>query len=174
MLEEASKKGVYEELTEYTCGHSPNGLPQQYKNKFDYVTCAGFINNNHMDYLIFEEMLLACKKGGYIVFAARYSFMGKYWYDSVLTEMSNNGRWKPIAVETFFKYDKIDKISIGRFSKTPCKLFIFQKTQDELNMYIDKDDHNSKKFLLNKFKDQFKMNLKESLFKSCAANTLFK
>jgi len=153
MLEEASKKGVYEELTEYTCGHSPNSLPQQFKNHFDYVTCAGLINNNHMDYLIFEEMLLACKKGGYIVFAARYSMMGKYWYDSVLKEMTENGRWKPINVETFFKYDKLEQISIGRFSKTPCKLFVFQKTQDELNMYIDKDDLNSKKFLLNKFKD---------------------
>ena len=27
MLEEASKKGIYEELTEYTCGQSPNDLP---------------------------------------------------------------------------------------------------------------------------------------------------
>lgn len=102
--------------------------------------------------------------------------MGKYWYDAVLKEMTENGRWKPVAVETFFKYDKLDQISIGRFSKTPCKLFVFQKTQDELNIYIGKDDHNAKKFLLNKFKDQFKENLKKSLLSNNAnaAKLLFK
>ena len=83
MLEEAAEKGVYSELHEYTLG-APEDMPQHFKNRFDFVTCAGFVNNNHMDYLLFEEMLLAAKKGGYVVFAARFSYMGLYWYDHVI------------------------------------------------------------------------------------------
>lgn len=60
MLEEAANKGVYKELDEYTLGN-PEEYPEKYKNQFDLVTCAGLINNNHMDYLLFEEMLLSCK-----------------------------------------------------------------------------------------------------------------
>lgn len=83
MLEEAAVKGVYKELTEHELC-KPDDFPEKYKNQFDFVTCSGIINNNHMDYLLFEEMLLSCKQGGYIVFAARFSYMGKYWYDHVI------------------------------------------------------------------------------------------
>jgi hypothetical protein len=40
-----------------------------------------------MDYLLFEEMLLSCKQEGFIIFAARFSYMGDYWYDSVIKQM---------------------------------------------------------------------------------------
>lgn len=127
MLEEASNKCVYTELNEQTLCQ-PEDFPDRFKNKFDFVTCAGLINNNHMDYKLFEEMLLSVKKGGYIVFAARFSYMGHYWYDQVIKEMHEEKRWKLITTDTFFKYDKLDEVSIGRFSKTPCKVFVFQKT----------------------------------------------
>ena len=55
MLEEASNKGVYSELHEQTLGN-PKEFPAGFKNKFDFVTCAGLVNNNHMDYLLFEEI----------------------------------------------------------------------------------------------------------------------
>jgi len=54
--------------------------------------------------------------------------------------MEESGRWKLISSDTFFKYDKLDEVSIGRFSKTPSKVFIFQKLQDELTTYYNKDD----------------------------------
>lgn len=60
MLEEAAVKGVYKELDEHELGQ-PEDFPEKYKNKFDYVTCAGLVNNNHMDYQLFEEMILSCK-----------------------------------------------------------------------------------------------------------------
>ena len=59
------------------------------------------------------------------VFAARFSYMGLYWYDQIIKEMQESGRWKLIATETFFKYDKLEEVSIGRFSKTPSKVFVF-------------------------------------------------
>jgi len=149
MLEEASFKGVYRELDEHTLG-DPENLPDKFKNQFDFVTCAGLINNNHMDYLLFEEMLLSCKQGGYIVFAARFSFMGKYWYDDVIQEMHNSMRWKLLGTETFFKYDQLEEISIGRFSKTPCKVFIFQKLQEDIKMHVDKINDKLRNFLKSK------------------------
>lgn len=92
MLEICSNKGVYKELFEHThC--NPASFPEKLKNWADFVTCAGLVNNNHMDYLLFEEMLLSCKRGGYVVFAARFSYMGKYWYDDVIKQLQEDGRW---------------------------------------------------------------------------------
>ena len=147
MLEEASNKGVYSELHEHTLGEDPNSLSDQFKNKFDYVVASGLINNNHMNYLLFEEMLLSVKQGGFIVFAARFSYMGKYWYDDVIQDMHSDMRWKLLATETFFKYDKLEEVSIGRFSKTPCKVFVFQKLQEDIRIHVDKINDKLKKFL---------------------------
>ena len=125
MLDEASYENAYSDLVQYTLGVNPNAMPQKYKNNFDFVTCAGLINNNYMDYELFEEMLLAVKNHGYIIFAARHSFMGMYWYNKIIKENHENGRWKLVAEENFFKYDKLECVSIGRFSRTPCKVFVF-------------------------------------------------
>ena len=156
MLEEASVKGVYRELDEHTLG-DPENFPEKFKNKHEFVTCAGFINNNHMSYLLFEEMLLACKQGGYIVFAARFSYMGKYWYDDVIHEMINSMRWKLLATESFFKYDKLEEVSIGRFSRTPCKVFVFQKLQEDIRIHVDAINDKLKNFLMNKQQLQTQM-----------------
>lgn len=52
--------------------------------------------------------------------------------------MEKDGRWKLLKTETFFKYDQMLP-SIGRFSKTPCKVYVFKNLQDELNSYKKKD-----------------------------------
>merc|ERR1711981_1016408 len=127
MLEECSNSGVYSELHEHTCGEDPNDLPMQFRNKFDYCVCAGLINNNYMDYLLFEEMLLSVKKGGYCIFSSRYSFMGKYWYDKIIKEMHDNGRWKLVATDAFFKYDQLECVSIVDFQKHHQKSLFSKK-----------------------------------------------
>lgn len=99
-----------------------------------------------MDYLLFEEMLLSVKKGGYMIFAARFSYMGHYWYDPIIKELHESGRWNLVATDTFFKYDKLAEVSIGRFSKTPAKVFVFQKTQEELTTFVDKKDGKMRNF----------------------------
>lgn len=124
MLKEASRKGVYKELN-MKCLGNPKDFPDRFKNHFDVVTCAGLINNNHMDYLLFEEMLLSVRQERYIIFAARFSYMGDYWYDKVIRELELGGRWTLIESKSFFKYDQLEEISIGRFSRTPCKVFVF-------------------------------------------------
>jgi len=75
--------------------------------------------------------------------------MGKYWYDDIIQEM-HSMRWKLLATETFLKYDKLDEISIGRFSKTPCKVFVFQKLQEDIRIHVDKINNKLKNFLQNK------------------------
>ena len=74
----------------------PDEFPGMWKNKFDIVTCSGLINNNHLDYRLFEEMIMALKKGGHAIFAARFSYMGFYEYDFTIKEMEQEGRWKKI------------------------------------------------------------------------------
>ena len=64
MLKIASEKGYYESLEEYTVG-DPDKFPSHLKNKFDVVVCSGLINNNHLDYRLFEEMTFALKKNGF-------------------------------------------------------------------------------------------------------------
>lgn len=64
-----------------------------------------------------------------IVFAARFSYIGEYWYDELLRLMEASRRIAQLEVEDFFKYDKILS-SIGRFSKTPSRVFVFEKRQE--------------------------------------------
>ena len=99
-------------------------FPQNFKNKYDLVVCAGTVNNNHMDYLLFEQMILAAKQSGLVMFAARFSFLGVYWYNDICKMIEDENRWKLIEEEAFYKYDRI-LASVGRFSKTPVKTYCY-------------------------------------------------
>lgn len=131
MLQIASEKGCYENLEEYTIG-DPDQFPAHLKNKFDFVVCSGLVNNNHLDYTLFEEMTFALKKGGIAIFAARFSYMGNFWYNEVLAEMEAENRWKMLKTKDFFKYDKLVE-SVGRFAKTPCRVHAYKNLCDEVN-----------------------------------------
>jgi SAM-dependent methyltransferase len=100
------------------------------RSKFDFVTCAGVINNNFMDIKLFEQMLIALKTGGHMVFSARYSYLGVYWYMDVLAELEKAGRIKYVEEESFFKYDQLLN-SVGKFTKTPCKVYVYQKIEND-------------------------------------------
>ena len=67
-------------------------IPNHLRNKFDFLTASGLINNNHLDEKIFEQMLLCTKQCGYIVFTARFSYIGDYWYVDKLAELEKAGR----------------------------------------------------------------------------------
>ena len=72
------------------------------------------------------------KKNGVAVFAARFSYMGNFWYNDVLAEMEAENRWKLLKSEEFFKYNKLVE-SIGRFAKTPCRVYAYRNLCDEIN-----------------------------------------
>lgn len=76
-------------------------------------------------------MLLGLKNGGIMVFAARYSFIGEYWYMAKLQELEKLGRIKAVKpAESFFKYDQLPEC-FGKFTKTPVKVFAYQKTEED-------------------------------------------
>lgn len=73
-----------------------------------------------------------------IIFASRFSYIGEYWYDEVLRLMEAEKRINQLEVENFFKYDRI-LASIGRFSKTPSRVIVYEKTQDNLLSYFKRE-----------------------------------
>ena len=105
-------------------------IPHYLRNTYDFVTAAGLVNNNFQDEKLFEQMLICCKNQGYLVFAARYSFLGQYWYVDKIAELEKAGRIKFISEKAFFKYDQLD-LGVGRFSKTPVKVYVYQKTEED-------------------------------------------
>lgn len=58
-----------------------------HKNKYDFVVASGLINNNYLDEKLFNQMLICAKNQGYLVFAARYSYLGDYWYSNCLMNL---------------------------------------------------------------------------------------
>jgi len=90
-----------------------------------------------MDEKIFEQMLLSLKEGGIMVFAARFSYLGNYWYNEKLEKLEKLGRIKLLKESEFFKYDNMSE-TIGKFTKTPVKVFAFQKTEGDSVMGFQK------------------------------------
>ena len=132
MLDLADEKDVYRSLEQCELGQNNHieTFPIAFKGKFDFVTAAGLINNNHLDEKIFEQMLVALKPGGIMVFSARYSFLGNFWYTEKLEEMEKLGRIKALKCEKYFKYDKLLP-GVGKFQKTPVKVFAYKKTEED-------------------------------------------
>lgn len=137
MLEQADMKSAYSKLTHLKLNQEEhvNSLPLDYRSKFDFVTAAGLINNNFMDLKIFEQMLVCLKPGGYMVFSARFSYLGQYWYTDVLGDLEKEGRIKFVQDEEFFKYDQLLS-SVGKFTKTPVKVFVYQKLEQDTVLSI--------------------------------------
>ena len=60
---------VYRKLEEVALGDPQNFL-NHLKNKFDIVAIAGLVNNNHLDYDLFEEITLTIKQNVPAIFEA--------------------------------------------------------------------------------------------------------
>lgn len=72
MLHQAAEKEVYCNLEKVELGGDEwvTKTPIAYRNKFDIVTMAGVIDSNIEDESLFEQMMLALKKGGHCIFTA--------------------------------------------------------------------------------------------------------
>lgn len=125
MLEKAEVKGSYTELDELFLGQ-PETFPAKYHNRFDVITASGILAEGHLDNKVFDEMLMALKVGGFVVFATRTMYLTKYNYIEKITELTEQGKWKLTAESTFDRYDQLEE-AIGRFSKVEAKAFAYQK-----------------------------------------------
>ena len=70
MLEKAKEKDAYVLLEELFLGQ-PATFPEKHHDRYDIITGSGILADNHLDTSVFEEMLLALKKGGFAVFTSR-------------------------------------------------------------------------------------------------------
>lgn len=132
MLSVAREKLVYKELEEIRLSKDDPyvNFPKHLRNHFDYAVGAGFLLSNYVNENILEEMLCSLKPGGYLIVAARFSFLGPYWYVDALTELEKSGEIELISEEKHFKYDQLLE-GYGKFSKTPVKTYVYQKTHKQ-------------------------------------------
>jgi len=71
-------------------------------------------------------MLEALKDDGYMVIAARFSYLGEYWYSDVLEKLEKDKRIRFVKSEDFFKYDQLSEV-VGKFARTPCRVIVYKK-----------------------------------------------
>ena len=128
MLDHARSKKVYDDLVEHNIDEISD-FPPRWNNHFDFVVGSGIVNSNNMDERLFETFMRACKKDGNIIFASRFSYIGDYWYDEAVTKLNKEFRLTLVETEDFFKYDRI-MTSIGRFSRTPSRVFVYENQMD--------------------------------------------
>lgn len=131
MLHESKSKGCYTQLQQILLGNDEfiNTFPQELRSKFNFAICSGVVENNCQGHdLMFEQMLLALKQCGYMIFTVQFSYMGDYWWSDKLEALENEGRILFIDSEDFFKYESMQQ-SVGKFSKTPVKVMIYQKIE---------------------------------------------
>ena len=75
-------------------------------------------------------MLLALRNGGTMIFTAKFSYLGDFWYKDVLSNLEKQGRIQLVQTEEFFQFDEM-KQSVGKFTKTPAKIFAYRKTEED-------------------------------------------
>lgn len=99
MLDQAAEKNVYKKLEQHKLGQEEflETFPLHHRKKYDFVTSAGLVVNNYMDEKLFEEMLLSLNNGGIMVFTARFSYLGNYWYSDKLADLEKAGRIKSLG-----------------------------------------------------------------------------
>jgi len=92
---------------------------------YDFITASGILADNHLDSSVFEEMLLSLKVGGIAVFTTRVEYLTKLGYGPYIEKLENEGKWKFVKKDVFYKYDKHQDQEVGRFAKTEVTIFAY-------------------------------------------------
>ena len=98
MIAQAQEKNAYRSLTNLFLG-SPETFPDQFRDKYNFITASGILADNHLDCPVFEEMLLALKKNGVAIFTSRVEYLEKYGYGPYIEKVEQEGRWKLLKKE---------------------------------------------------------------------------
>ena len=83
----------------------PETFPAMFHDKYDALTAVGILAEGHLDCTVFDEMLLALKKGGYAIFATRTMYLTQYGYGDKIKELEEAGKWKLVKEIVFDRYD---------------------------------------------------------------------
>ncbi|XP_028321914.1 methyltransferase-like protein 27 [Gouania willdenowi] len=93
MLEEAKKKGQYQELKQCIIGEQQ--LPVS-KDSFDVVVICGSLSIDHVPVCVVKELCSACKPGGLVFMTCRHGQDNMEYKESLereLKEMEEKGLW---------------------------------------------------------------------------------
>ena len=82
-------------------------------------------------------MLFSLKNGGSFLFSAQYSYLGNFKYHDKLDELEKAGRIRFVEAATFYRYDKLNEV-IGKYTKTPAKVYVYEKTEGDSVMVSSK------------------------------------
>lgn len=104
MLDQAEKKGVYENLFQMDLTR-----PLDIKdNTYDAVVCAGTLTYGHVGPQVFSEFVRITKPGGIICFTIREGAYEDYDYRKQMLRMENEGAWELVEMldEDYYR-DKV-------------------------------------------------------------------
>jgi len=93
-------KGIYKDIETFIVGKQ--GLPPAYRRKFDIVTCATSLGTNLLPSKSFEDMLLALKSGGFVVFTVSHKHLVEgnsfnMGYQQAIERLIQKGSWRPVS-----------------------------------------------------------------------------
>lgn len=76
-------------------------IPVSYRRTFDFVACAGGLGTNLLPARCFDDMLMACKPGGHIVFTVSQKHLREddqfgMDYLKAINRHIESGAWTPL------------------------------------------------------------------------------
>ena len=133
MLDQARELSVYENLKEMDLSDA-EVFPQNLKNMFEVCTCAGLVNHHHMNWNLFENMIMALKQGGLSVYTSCHSTLGFFWDKEVSSLLIEEKRFKFVDDKEFHTFGEMTP-AIGRFYKAPMKVHCYKNIQENRNTW---------------------------------------
>lgn len=129
MILKATAKGIYAELRKtMLCDPESFKLNQEdLLERFDFVTASGLLAAGHATAAVFDEMILALKKGGYAVFTSRNEYLEPLGYQKGIDEQLESGKWELVTKKAYEKYSNAKDQDLGGFKPTISEVFVFRK-----------------------------------------------
>lgn len=138
MMDEARELSIYEKFEEVDLSGADK-FPQILKNMYQVCTCAGLVNHHHMNWALFEAMIMALKQGGIAVYTSSHSPLGFFWDKEVSELCVSEGRFKFLAEEEFHTFGGLTP-AVGRYFKAPMKVQCFKNMQENRNTWTTRKD----------------------------------
>lgn len=119
----------YKDIETFIVGKQ--GIPKNYRRRFDFVTCAEGLGTGLMPSRGFEDMLTTLKPGGYCIFTIskkhlRDDSMFGMGYILAMQKLIDRNLWRPIIHREFQKYHGMSE-GVNAKSVEPYAFFVFQR-----------------------------------------------
>jgi len=127
MLDVAKSKSLYMEYVHTFLGR-PQNFPPFLKDRFGIVIATGILEEGHLGPIVFMEMLMATKIGGYVIFTTREAYLEKLGYMASIKNLEKSNAWIKVSESSFRRYYNIEEGSaIGGFWPVDAVILAYQK-----------------------------------------------